>query len=115
MRDLPAFDLRILAPLSVGVFAIAIVAVLIASGALWGGESAEPTSGRVEERRSDQTDGRVPPPETSTGHATYTVKPGDTLASIAEDTGVSVDRLRELNPKIDPQTLTTGQRINLRE
>jgi teichoic acid transport system ATP-binding protein len=114
MRDLPAFDLRVLAPLSVGVFAIAIVAVLIASGAL-SGDSSKPGSGRVDERRSEPPQRPGETPESSREQGTYTVKPGDTLGSIAEDTGVSVDRLQELNPQLDPQTITTGQRINLRE
>ncbi len=115
MRDLPAFELRILAPLSVGVFAIAIAAVLIASGALSGGDSAEPTSGRVDERRGDRPDRRAATPDKTRGSATYTVKAGDTLGSIAEDTDLSVGRLQQLNPRLDPQTLTTGQRIRLRE
>ena len=57
---------------------------------------------------------RVPAAGRSSG-AGYRVRPGDTLGSIAEDTGVSLDRLQELNPQLDPQTITTGQRINLRE
>ncbi|MBN1529834.1 MAG: LysM peptidoglycan-binding domain-containing protein [Thermoleophilaceae bacterium] len=46
---------------------------------------------------------------------TYTVKTGDTLGAIAEKTGVSVERLQELNPELDPQALLSGQKINLRE
>ena len=34
--------------------------------------------------------------------ATYTVKVGDTLGSIAETTGVPVEKLLELNPDLDP-------------
>ena len=114
MRALPAFDLRVLVPLSVGVFAIAIVAVLIASGAL-SGDSSEPASGRVDERGGEPPPPRGATPESSRGPATYTVRPGDTLGSIAEDTGVSLDRLQALNPQLDPQTIRTGQRIRLRE
>lgn len=44
----------------------------------------------------------------------YTVKSGDTLGTIAEKTGVSVAELQELNPEIDPQSLTVGDRIRLR-
>ena len=47
--------------------------------------------------------------------ATYTVKTGDTLGGIAEKTGVSVERLQELNPELDPQALVAGQKIKLRE
>jgi len=62
--------------------------------------------------------------KTSTGKATttsgssqpknYTVKSGDTLGMIAEKTGVSVPELLELNPELDPQSLTVGDRIRLR-
>jgi LysM repeat protein len=44
----------------------------------------------------------------------YTVRRGDNLASVAARFGVDVDRLIELNPQVDPQVLTTGQRIKLR-
>ena len=79
------------------------------------GDSSEPASGRVDERGSEPPPPRGATPESSRGPATYTVRPGDTLGSIAEDTGVSLDRLQELNPQLDPQTIRTGQRINLRE
>lgn len=111
MRDRPALDLRMLAPVSVGVFAIAILAVLIVSGTLSGGESADP----ADERNSDRSQLRPAPPGRSPAPATYTVQAGDTLGSIAEETGLTVGRLQELNPGLDPQTLTTGQRIRLRE
>ena len=45
---------------------------------------------------------------------TYTVKAGDTLGMIAEETGVPIERLQELNPDLDPQSLTVGDRIRLR-
>jgi LysM repeat protein len=61
--------------------------------------------------------------ETSTGERTttapqrrrYTVRPGDTLAAIAERTGVSVEELQELNPRLDPNSLTVGDKIKLAE
>jgi LysM repeat protein len=46
---------------------------------------------------------------------TYKVKAGDTLGSIAEKTGIPVEKLQELNPNLDPQSLSTGQKIRLRE
>ena len=45
---------------------------------------------------------------------TYTVKSGDTLSGIAQKTGVDSSRLVRLNPKLDPGTLTPGQKIKLR-
>jgi LysM repeat protein len=45
----------------------------------------------------------------------YVVQPGDTLSSIAQKTGVSVNTLEALNPKVvDPNSLQTAQRLRLR-
>ena len=72
------------------------------------------------------TDSASSAPETATDGETtterkrprrrrYTVKLNDSLGSIAEKTGVPVERLEELNPQLDPQALVVGQRIKLRE
>ncbi|HEX4807021.1 MAG TPA: LysM domain-containing protein [Conexibacter sp.] len=66
----------------------------------------------------------TPPPVTHTvltrsvHHArssprTYAVQPGDTLSVIAAKTHVSLERIQQLNPNVDPQALQTGQRIKL--
>jgi LysM repeat protein len=44
----------------------------------------------------------------------YIVKSGDNLTRIAAKTGVPVDKLVVLNPRINPNTLQTGQKIRLR-
>jgi LysM repeat protein len=44
---------------------------------------------------------------------TYIVKSGDTLSSIAIKTGVSLERIEQLNPKLDSNSLQTGQRVKL--
>jgi LysM repeat protein len=44
---------------------------------------------------------------------TYTVRSGDTLASIAAKTGTTVARLEQLNPGIDPTALRIGQTIRV--
>jgi LysM repeat protein len=49
------------------------------------------------------------------GPRRYTVRPGDTPSAIAERTGVPLERILELNPDLDPQTLSPGQRLKLRE
>jgi LysM repeat protein len=46
--------------------------------------------------------------------ATYTVETGDTLTSIAHQTGVPVATLLELNPEVDPQILIAGEKLKLR-
>jgi LysM repeat protein len=45
---------------------------------------------------------------------TYTVKSGDTPSGIAEKVNVPLDEILELNPDLDPQTLTPGTKIKLR-
>jgi LysM repeat protein len=44
----------------------------------------------------------------------YVVQNGDTLTSIARKTGVSVSRIQELNPEVDPQILISGEKLKLR-
>jgi LysM repeat protein len=43
----------------------------------------------------------------------YRVQAGDTLESIASQSGTTVERLLELNPGIDPVALRIGQRIRV--
>ena len=47
-------------------------------------------------------------------HVKWTVKPGDTLGSIATQFGTSVRALQRLNPSIDPDALQIGQEIVVR-
>ncbi len=44
----------------------------------------------------------------------YEVQSGDTLTSIAHETGVPVSRILQLNPGIDPQILISGEDLKLR-
>lgn len=44
----------------------------------------------------------------------YVVQNGDTLTSIANETGVPVSRIEELNPGVDPQILVSGEKLKLR-
>lgn len=41
------------------------------------------------------------------------VRPGDTPTSIADRSGISTERLLELNPSIDPAALKPGQNLKL--
>jgi LysM repeat protein len=47
-------------------------------------------------------------------HVKWTVKPGDTLFSIATQFGTSVKELERLNPSIDPAALQVGQTLVVR-
>jgi LysM repeat protein len=44
----------------------------------------------------------------------YEVQSGDTLTSIARETGVPVSRILRLNPGVDPQILIAGEKLKLR-
>ena len=112
--------LRILAPAALVAFGLAFLVVVASSGTE---KSASPEqSAERPERGQDGRGGRGGRPRPSGGRReaelpsdVYIVQAGDTLGTIAEKVGLSVDRLEELNPQIDPQTLVAGQRIKLRE
>ena len=97
---------RLLAPFALLVVFGALFLIVLGSAGPGGTETSEDGS------RAFTT----PParPE-RTARGVYTVKPGDTLGSIAERNGTTVDRLLELNADLDAQSLVTGQKIKLRE
>lgn len=103
---------RFLAPVALIAFALALVVViggnLGGGGDEEGGGEAPAATTQPRERTTTQRQERPEP-------ATYTVELNDTLGSIAEETGVSVERIEELNPELDPQALVAGQEIQLRE
>ena len=109
---------RWLAPLAL-LAAIAAVWLVIQSSTGDSESEKDPTGATTTEQREVSDDGSTT--ETGTGTTTgprrksYRVRPGDTLALIAERTGVSVDELLELNPDIDPNSLTVGEKIKLDE
>jgi LysM repeat protein len=46
--------------------------------------------------------------------ASYEIQSGDTLISIARETGVPVREIEALNPEIDPQILIAGETLKLK-
>ena len=101
---------RLLAPAALGVFAVAVVLIVLSSAG--GGEETPKGDETAGEGSATTTPVRT---RKRASRSTYTVKPRDTLGSIAEKTGVEVERLQELNPQLDPQALIAGQKIKLRE
>lgn len=94
---------RLLAPLAL-VAALGAVALVVSEGGSGRGErSTASGAGTARQRAARPRRPRF-----------YVVRPGDSLSLIAERTGVSVGRIQELNPDVDPQALRTGQRIRLR-
>jgi len=117
MPDSPGPNLRLLAPVAVGVFAVALLVVLLTSGALFGGASGESAgkSSSSADRQGERSERRRSRRERPATAASYKIEAGDTLGSISDDKEVTVERIQELNPQLDPQALTAGQRIRLRE
>ena len=104
---------RLLAPLALVVFALAVSLVVLSSSVGDDGDDGTDSAGGTS--TSAQTTTTSTTTTTTPQRSTYTVKTGDTLGLIAEKTGVTVERLQELNPELDPQALLSGQKINLRE
>ena len=46
--------------------------------------------------------------------SSYVVKDGDSLSQISQETGVSLRRIEQLNPSLDPLSLVPGQRLKLK-
>jgi LysM repeat protein len=60
----------------------------------------------------DRTPSSTRTPSSSSTRS-YTVRTGDLLTTVSEKTGVSLERLHELNPDLDVNELQPGQRIRL--
>lgn len=104
---------RIAAALALTAAIVAIV--LIVGGSLGGdeepagkngGKEARAEEPSTEETVSEETDEELP--------ETYEVQSGDSLSTIADEHGISVERLERLNPDVDPAALATGQTLKLR-
>jgi LysM repeat protein len=94
---------RIFAAIALAGAAIVVVAVL--AGSLGGSDSGSSSSDRSD---------RPAHKRHKTKAATYVVKPGDTLVSIAHRTGIPVAQIIALNPEVDPQILIAGETLQLR-
>lgn len=106
---------RLLAPIALVVFFITALVIISSAGGTDHKAGAGPTKS---ERRDLQLTRRAARRARSQAKAVsagvYVVRTGDTLGSIAQKTGVSVVKLQELNPSLDPQSLLSGQRIKLK-
>ena len=105
---------RYLAPLAIVAFLVALAVVVSSSGDPATGGSGGADAAATPERGSAGQDSERSGKRRRTGRKSYRVRPGDTPSTIAERTGVSLEELEALNPDIDPQQLTPGQRLRLR-
>jgi LysM repeat protein len=106
----PGSRMRLLAPAALIVFAVLLLAAV--TGSVVGG-SGPGGGGDAEQAGAEREAGSERP--RARGRATYKVRAGDTLGSIAERTGRTPEQLQELNPGLDAQTLQPGQKLKLRE
>jgi LysM repeat protein len=109
--------LRILAPVALIAFGLALVLIVSSSnGGSGGGGSSSSSAEKTRDlgtgpsasskRRSSSGD-KLP-------KKVYIVKSGDTLGSISQKVGVPVSKLQELNPKLDQFSLAPGQKLKIR-
>jgi hypothetical protein len=105
---------RLLAPLALIVSTVAVLAIVLGSGAVGDDNGTESAGTRDVPAATDGTTATERQRRQRT-RATYTIKANDTLSGIAEANGTTVERLQELNPDLDPQGLVAGQKIKLRE
>jgi LysM repeat protein len=109
--------LRILAPVALIIFGLALVLIISSSsGGSSGGGSSSPSAEKTRDlgsgpsassKRKSASQGKLP-------KKVYIVQSGDTLGSISQKVGVSVTKLQELNPKLDQFSLVAGQKIKIR-
>lgn len=114
MAARPRSPLRFLAPLALVGAALALFFVLRSSELVAGSPTTQAAPAR-EAATGDAAREQRAASRRRSRRSAYRVRPGDTLAAIAERTDVEVEQLQELNPELDAQTLTPGQRIKLRE
>lgn len=100
---------RILAPLALVAALVALVLVVKGSSSSDSQSASQTTTTQTTPKK--QKKAKAKPKKTTV--KTYTVKSGDTLAVIAQQTKVSVGQIEELNPGLDPAALTVGEKVKL--
>jgi LysM repeat protein len=93
---------------AVTALVLAAIVVIVAIGsAVGGGDSGSGKHGHT---------GRTAHHAKKKQHvpASYEIQSGDTLISIAHETGVPVKEIEALNPQVDPQILIAGETLQLK-
>jgi LysM repeat protein len=111
---------RFLAPLALIAVIVALLSIISSSNNSSGssGDSTTTPAAQTTTTSKKSTTTKSKSKSTKSGttrvKATYTVKVGDTLGAIAAKTGVSLTRIQELNPNVDPHAMVAGQQIRLK-
>ncbi len=110
---------RYAAPAALVAAALAIYLIGFAGGSDKGGEPdlspTTRTAGKTAPKKgsgASTTARGGGTPKATTGR-TYTVKAGDVLSEIADQTGVSIPDLQRLNPGLDARALQVGRKLRL--
>src|SRR3954467_365553 len=101
---------RLFAPAALAVFAIFFFVVVLSSGS---DDKKDNGGAATSDARGSKPSAKSQPRKPTA--STYTVKLGDNLPAISRKTGLSVQKIQELNPALDPYGLQSGQKIKLRE
>jgi LysM repeat protein len=104
---------RFLAPLALAA-AVAAVFYVVKHSDIGGGDAKKPAATATAPKKPTKAKKAKKAKRKASKARTYRVRSGDTLSKIALRTGVSVAVIEELNPGLDPQTLTVGRKIKLR-
>jgi LysM repeat protein len=112
---------RFLAPLALIAAVVAFMMVINNSG---GGDSSSSNSGTTATETSSAGGTKSAAKTTVTkakkaakkkaAAKTYVVQAGDSFGAIATKTGITVERLQELNPDADSRLLQTGQKLRVK-
>lgn len=92
---------------------LALAAAFAATWIVADGGSSDEQDDSPKAVRSTETTTRGQTARQGARRRSYTVRPGDILGQIAAENGLSVRELEALNPGVDAQTLTPGQRLRL--
>jgi LysM repeat protein len=105
---------RLVLPTLLALLVLGAFIILVTNGG--GGETAvAPTPVPKSDPASKKTSAKPAASATSAPAAQrfVEVQAGDTASAIADRTGITVDRLRDLNPSIDASSLRPGQTLKL--
>lgn len=113
---------RFLAPLALIIVLVAFLAIVTSSGnnnssstdSSSGSAATTTTSSSTTTTSTKSKSKKSSTTTTASGPRVYIVKVGDTLGSIAAQTGIPLSTIQTLNPDVDPHAMVAGQRIKLR-